>query len=533
MQRLTPTASATPTFPSFSANIFTINPNSPSRPTTRDGGAGIDPLHPPPHAPPPIPGTSLVPAPLSTVIPASASILGTSIPKETRKLSFSRKSSLSGSIRRRGSSVGSIAVANAVVTDAAAPPALPDYALSAAAKVQQQQQQQQQLQQQQQAREARRELGSVDDSGVRSPGSPTGTSFTGGGIMSRTATSTTLGQMMPPPPPTPLGISHGAGGMWQQSEASVIYQQITEVASKRISTLDYLRKAYVPFLSVFVMDEKENSLSAYHTHHALFNPYKTIKTNSSSHPNRHEGRVYWFNTYLFERPDLARMSSFEPRKLARKATNYLLLGLSIPTINDLYSSTPSEFLRCLNALLSEFDSFQQIHGDSSTAALARARLPTMFRRPGGKSRRSTSAADMHLDDSHSFPQPGLGGTIGSGGAAATSAPSVMNFAASESDLLPGEEYTYLLTPALPFEPDFFETFATLCDVLIDCYSRFLALMQSPRECSAPVAELFTKADSKLRKIIVQGIVKEFEEHGRSHVKTEVASIGKVVLGGLM
>jgi hypothetical protein len=109
----------------------------------------------------------------------------------------------------------------------------------------------------------------------------------------------------------------------------------------------------------------------------------------------------------------------------------------------------------------------------------------------------------------------------------------MNFAASESDLLPGEEYTYLLTPALPFEPDFFETFATLCDVLIDCYSRFLALIPTPRECSAPVAELFTKADSKLRKIIVQGVVKEFEDHSRAHVKTEVASIGKVVLGGLM
>ncbi|ODA77677.1 hypothetical protein RJ55_06279 [Drechmeria coniospora] len=41
------------------------------------------------------------------------------------------------------------------------------------------------------------------------------------------------------------------------------------------------------------------------------------------------------------------------------------------------------------------------------------------------------------------------------------APSVMNFAAAESELFPGEEYTYLLTPSLPFEPDFFETFATL------------------------------------------------------------------------
>ena len=112
-------------------------------------------------------------------------------------------------------------------------------------------------------------------------------------------------------------------------------------------------------------------------------------------------------------------------------------------------------------------------------------------------------------------------------------PSVMNFAASETDLLPGEEYTYLLTPSLPFDPDYFETFATLCDVLIDAYTRFLALVPSPKDCSAPVAELFTKADSRVRKIIVQGLVRDFEEHSRSHVKTEVASIGKIVLGGLM
>lgn len=224
------------------------------------------------------------------------------------------------------------------------------------------------------------------------------------------------------------------------------------------------------------------------------------------------------------------MPCFDPRRLARKATNYLLLGLSVPTINDLYSSSALEFLRCLNALLSEFDSFQQLHGDSpSSASLTRARLPNMFRRPGGKSRRSTSAADIADDPSQAFASAGGG----PGGPGAASAPSVMNFAAAESDLLPGEEYTYLLTPSLPFEPDFFETFATLCDVLIDCYTRFLALVPTPRECSAPVAELFNKADAKLRKIIVQGVVKEFEDHSRSHVKTEVASIGKVVLGGLM
>jgi hypothetical protein len=197
MQRTTPTSSSTPTFPPFSVGIFT-NPGSYSRPTTRDGSS--DPLHPAPHSPPP-------------PIPSS----GPS--RESRKASFSRKSSLSGSTRRRGSSVGSTATSNAIITDAAAPPALPEYALPAAAKVQ--------------SRELnRRDGGGVDD-GIRSPVSPTGGS-SGFGSMSRANTG---------PPP-----------MWQPSEASSIHQQITEVAGKRISTLDYLRMAYACHLSAMGFD---------------------------------------------------------------------------------------------------------------------------------------------------------------------------------------------------------------------------------------------------------------------------------------
>ncbi|PTD06886.1 hypothetical protein FCULG_00007151 [Fusarium culmorum] len=380
--------------PIFSTSIFSSN-NSSSRPTTREGS--LDPLN-----------TNILP--------------------KDRKASFSRKASLGS---RRGSSLGT----NAYVTDAAAPPALPDYALSAAAKV------------------APRPYTEPDVESERD-----GVDDPSWGV-----------------PSTPLGFmpngAVGTSGMWQQNEASIMYHHITELANKRIATLEYLRKA-------------------------------------------HEGRIYWFKTYLFDRTDLGRMPSLDARKLGRKATNHLLLGLSLPTIVDLYSSTSIEFLRSLNSLLSEFDSFQQLHGESSTAAsLTRARLPSMFRRPGGKSRRSTSAADMHPLVDEMAPMPSAGALH-----------------PSETDLLPGEEYTYLLTPSLPFDPDYFETFATLCDVLIDCYTRFLALVPSPKDCSAPVAELFTKADSRVRKIIVQGLVRDFEEQSRSHVKTEVATIGKVVLG---
>lgn len=149
----------------------------------------------------------------------------------------------------------------------------------------------------------------------------------------------------------------------------------------------------------------------------------------------------------------------------------------------------------------------------------------MFKRAtgtGGKGRRASSAAEIGLPlGNDSFES-----STSSGGANSS-------FPISENDLLPGEEYTHLLTPSLPFDPDFYETFATLCDVLIDCYTRLMSLVASPRECSPVVAEMFTKADSRVRKIIVQGVVKEFEDSSRGGVKSEVAGVGKVVLGGLM
>lgn len=116
----------------------------------------------------------------------------------------------------------------------------------------------------------------------------------------------------------------------------------------------------------------------------------------------------------------------------------------------------------------------------------------------------------------------------------SAAASVISFPLTESsDLLPGEEYTYLLTPSLPFEPDFFETFATLCDVLIDCYGRIASLVASPAICTVALGETFSKADAKLRKIIVAGAVREFEDASRNGVKNEVAGVSRVVLGGLL
>ncbi|EPE08305.1 hypothetical protein F503_01088 [Ophiostoma piceae UAMH 11346] len=421
-----------------------------------------------------------------------------------------------------------------------------------------------------------------------------------------------LGSALIAPPPTGLGIMSSnlnPSQLGTPNEGNALHQHIHDMVNKRISTMDYLRKA-------------------------------------------HDGRVYWFNTLRFDRPDLARMAYFDARRLARRATNYMMLGLSLPAVVDLNSASATELLRSLAALMTEFEQFQQLHSDSnygsgggaSASSLSRAaRLPNMFRRatPGAKSRRTSSSAAVGANDigvpalptassfdglpgssgsgsvsgpssiyppSSSHGDRGLASSSGTGGSGNTSAisgpgdsfgGSPLTLVTSESqnslsgagagagaglsssfssvqgslplphsfppsqqlqqiqptplgaastgaastafatyydnntDLLPGEEYTFLLTPSLPFDPDFYETFATLCDVLIDCYQRILSLLPSPRDCSPVIMEQFSKADSRVRKLLVQGVVKEFEEHSRSGVKMEVANVGKIVLGGLM
>ncbi|RDW59391.1 uncharacterized protein DSM5745_11086 [Aspergillus mulundensis] len=283
------------------------------------------------------------------------------------------------------------------------------------------------------------------------------------------------------PPP----LMSGGGSLGPQS-AAAIYQHIQDMATKRISTLDYLRKT-------------------------------------------HEGRIYWFNTVHYSRNDIGRMPYFDSRKLSRRAINYLLLGLSIPAIIDV-STTSGEYLRALNALLIEFETFQQVHPPegSSSSTLARTRIPQMFKRAthgGTKARRASSATEIGLPMQHSDPSD----LKNMSGPASVSAlpPS------EASELLPGEEYAYLLTPSLPFEPDYFETFVTLCDVLIDCYTRLVTLISTPAVCTVALGELFTKADAKIRKIMVAGIVREFEDASRNAARIEVAGVGRVVLGGLL
>jgi hypothetical protein len=48
-----------------------------------------------------------------------------------------------------------------------------------------------------------------------------------------------------------------------------------------------------------------------------------------------------------------------------------------------------------------------------------------------------------------------------------------------------------------------------------------------------MGDLFNKADTRVRKILLAGVVREFEDSCRAGLRSEVGGVGKVVLGGLM
>ena len=302
--------------------------------------------------------------------------------------------------------------------------------------------------------------------------------------------------------------------------------------------------------------------------------------------SRHEGRIFWFNTVQFSKADVSKLPSYGPARLSRRATNYLLLGMSIPTVLDVHPpphpqntsamnlAIAQDYLRSLNSLLAEFETFQSLHptDGSSTSSLSRARLPQMFKRSNTRPRKSSGTPvteiGMPLQQSMSAPampehppssshgqQPSLDATFNNASSSSSStpgghqsAPSVPSvsfptlssfpppaaFDAPNSSLLPNEgPYTHLLTPPLPFTPDFYTVFSTLCDVLIDAYQRLLQLLGSPNVCTPVLSETFTKVDARIRKVMVGGIIREFENSCRDNAKKELMGVQKVVLGGLM
>ncbi|GAA6029318.1 hypothetical protein JCM8097_003618 [Rhodosporidiobolus ruineniae] len=240
--------------------------------------------------------------------------------------------------------------------------------------------------------------------------------------------------------------------------------------------------------------------------------------------NAGEGKVYWFNTVLLTTEDMR--SAFPNDKMRNRTIRFAVLGMSLASLLDI--SPAHDFLRSLLSLAQEFDAVpeERFGGKHSQKSLFKV---------GSKSRRGG----------------GLAGAAGGGGGA--------DFSMG----LPqeGGESSFLMTPNIPFELDYFQVLITTCDMLVETYTKIYAYLGASSASStaftssafpqppgartslaAPpvvppqaaggaggalsqgLAEVVFKVDARLKKLIKQ-LSQEIDGLARSAIKNELALLG--------
>lgn len=281
--------------------------------------------------------------------------------------------------------------------------------------------------------------------------------------------------------------SHEADSPTSNISPRAAHAHIVDTTNKRLATLEYMRKVY-------------------------------------------DSDVYYFNTISHNQSQLSSLPSLTAGRVGRRATNYLLLGTSIPPLLALHAHNPLEYLRALTNLINEFDTYCSLSSEPSNSSRGRVGQMLKSGMRGVKSRRTSGAADSIMSpdalslngSSMTLANPPLSPLDIT---SPTTAHHVINTA--------GHEFNYLQTPNLPFDPDFNTSFATLIDVLSDTYGDLMTLLAPPDSCTVAVVEAYAKADKALRKTLINSMTNEMAESARKETKVEVGGLGKMVLSGLI
>ncbi|CAN6638304.1 hypothetical protein TRVA0_017S00254 [Trichomonascus vanleenenianus] len=92
----------------------------------------------------------------------------------------------------------------------------------------------------------------------------------------------------------------------------------------------------------------------------------------------------------------------------------------------------------------------------------------------------------------------------------------------------GHEFSYLAVYHLPFIPDVYETFLSLCEALIDAYKHIRDFIRA-----GPVHhdsyELLLKVDDKLRKYVISPTVKDIDALSRSLIYEETTKLDGLLI----
>ncbi|BGP13756.1 hypothetical protein JCM10213v2_001694 [Rhodosporidiobolus nylandii] len=232
--------------------------------------------------------------------------------------------------------------------------------------------------------------------------------------------------------------------------------------------------------------------------------------------NAGEGRVYWFNTVLLTTEDMR--TTFTNEKMRSRTTRFAVLGMSLSSLLDI--SPAHDFLRSLLTLVQEYEAVPEDRfGGKNQKSLFKV---------GSKSKRAgaSAAASGGADFSMGLPQE-------------------------------GGEASYLLTPNIPFELDYFQVLITTCEMLVEVYTKIYSYLgPSPVQPSSglfpqppgakaslgaaaqnanggalsqSLAEVVFKIDGRLKKMISM-LSKEIDTLARAAIKAELNNLGGADFG---
>lgn len=234
-----------------------------------------------------------------------------------------------------------------------------------------------------------------------------------------------------------------------------------------------------------------------------------------------ENRVYWLNTLLIRQEDVQKLPYCEGTKMTRRATSLFHLGNSLLEFLQPHRDNFIEYVRVFNGVLENFESYLALHplDGNPPSTMSRVRMPHMFKRVAsgsaaqGKGRRGGDfgSSPGAGDSSDNVAQAGLG-------------------AGTTSNLGHNADFPFLLLPHMPYDVDYFQVFQTLCDALIEAYSNLLVIMTNVDAATA--FEHFTRLDMKVKKIVITGLMRDFDTSVRTGIHSEFAGLAKITLGPL-
>ncbi|POW09046.1 hypothetical protein PSHT_09294, partial [Puccinia striiformis] len=162
------------------------------------------------------------------------------------------------------------------------------------------------------------------------------------------------------------------------------------------------------------------------------------------------GKVHWFNTILLSRPELEK--AFEHNRMINRTTKFAILGMSLSSLLDINSL--QDFLKAMTTLLSEFEAMPTDNYKPKISSLSRG----IFKQSSKSARKSAGGTDYSI-------------TLQDSG-----------------------DPSFIYTPNIPFDLDYFEVWITLSDILVEVYQKMIKFI-STSTTTMPTNSLSTNSVS--------------------------------------